>query len=60
VYQNSNAAADNYVKMTLSDDVIDSNVTMHLVTITISHKVSASIPAVSGVNLGVHAAARYA
>jgi Flp pilus assembly protein TadG len=60
VYQDTNAAADNYVSLSTSTDTLaGTGVTINVVTITITHQVTAWVPVVSLPQLSAKATARY-
>jgi hypothetical protein len=58
LYQNSNAAANDYVSMAQSQST-SSGVTMNVVTITISQRSGSLVPFVGTFPVTVHATARY-
>ena len=61
VYQHTNAAADNYVSLSTSTDTLaGTGVTIKVVTVTITHRVTAWVPVVSLPQLSARATARYA
>ena len=62
VYQSTNAAADNYVSMSpvpTSDALGGTGVTIFVVTIKISHLVSAWVPVFQNIHMTAAATARY-
>ncbi|HUI04448.1 MAG TPA: TadE/TadG family type IV pilus assembly protein [Acidimicrobiales bacterium] len=59
LYQNVNAAANDYVTLSTSTESVSGGITMHVVTITIRETTSSLVPVVASFPVTAHATARY-
>jgi len=59
VYQNVNAASNDYVTLSTSTESVSGGITINLVTITIHETTSNLVPVVASFPVTAHATARY-
>jgi Flp pilus assembly protein TadG len=59
LYQSGNSGANNYVSVSTQSDTISSNITINVVTVTISHASVSFVPFVGSFPVSTHATARF-